>query len=139
MLWKIVLAPIALPIIAIRAITKNRRQDEPWKAAQERMAAGKGDAPPENPKYATWYDALNRPVTDDLLFEIEYQDRDGAVTTRTITPKIIHLAYDLLYIEAHCKTRQDTRTFRSDQILSCRNLTTNRKVADLGDYLRRKY
>ena len=75
---------------------------QPWVEAQKWT---KTADPPENGKYATWDEALNRPITDALRFEIEYADRDGVVTERTIRPQMIHIAGDWLYIEAYCETR----------------------------------
>lgn len=93
---------------------------------------------PDNPRFATWEEALNRAVSGNHLFRIEYADADGVVSQRDITPKSIHLIRgqpDLL-IKAHCHLRNEERTFRSDRILSCRNMKTGRVIGDLGQYLR---
>lgn len=96
---------------------------------------------PDNPRFSNWEEALNRPVTDELLFRIEYCDRDGVLTTRDIVPKKIHLrpGRPEIKITAHCYLRDDERTFHSERILAAQNLKTGRAIKDLSDYLRRKY
>lgn len=96
---------------------------------------------PDNPRFKTWDDAMNRPIGDDERFSIEYADYNGEITERIITPKMIHLmgGRSEIYISALCHLRNEERTFRSDKILSSRNLKTNRIISDLGAYLRKKY
>ncbi|WGD31207.1 WYL domain-containing protein [Ancylobacter sp. WKF20] len=110
----------------------------PWVGRQHRPTDDP-DSRPDNGK--TWDEVFNRPVTDPLRFEIEYQDRDGVVTTRTIRPLSIHLIrYEpWIYIHAFCETRQEERSFHSERVLSARNLRTNRPIKDLGQFLRRTY
>lgn len=91
--------------------------------------------------YASWHEALNRPVTDRLLFWIEYADRNGVMTERTIIPtgiQIIPKQSDII-IKAHCNLRDNERSFYSQRILQAKNLLTQRPIKDLGSYLRNKY
>ncbi|AVO37372.1 WYL domain-containing protein [Pukyongiella litopenaei] len=109
---------------------------QPWIEAQKWTETAD---PPQNGNYATWDEALNRPVTDDIRFEIEYADREGEITNRTIRPEMIHIAGDRLYIEAYCETREETRTFLDSNIRATKNLQTGRNLSDLGAYLRSRY
>lgn len=92
-------------------------------------------------RYGGWDEAYARPIDDDLRFRIEYSDIDGVVTERDITPRSIHMKAGRqdLVIKAFCHLRGEERSFRSDRILSARNLTTGRPISDLGNYLRSRY
>lgn len=70
-------------------------------------------------------------------FSIEYQDGDGVITERTITPTSILPAEEIgeVYIQAYCSLRGDSRTFRNSRIMNCRNLQNGRTVDDLGSLL----
>lgn len=105
-----------------------------------RDRAGEDDVP-DNPRFATWEEAINRPVTDDLRFQIEYADKNGEVTEREIEPRMIHPIPHApeITIEAFCHLRQAMRTFYSARVLKCTNLATNRPIKDLGQYLRGRY
>lgn len=96
---------------------------------------------PANPRFATWEEAMNRPVTDDLRFLIQYADADGVVTERIITPKMIRLTAHQpeVRILAYCHLRGEERTFRSERIMGTTNLQTNRPLKDLGQHLRSRY
>ena len=91
--------------------------------------------------YDSWYEALNRPVTQEHLFWIEYCDRDGVITEREIVPKSIHLQpkQSELLIKAQCNLRGEERSFYTARIQDCKNLQTNRKIKNLGVYLRDRY
>ncbi|MDI6025628.1 hypothetical protein QBK99_05345 [Corticibacterium sp. UT-5YL-CI-8] len=96
---------------------------------------------PDNPKYNTWEEAMNRSVTDDLRFLIEYSDAAGVVTEREINPTMIKLTAHRpeVKIVAYCHLRGEEREFRSERILFAKNLKTGRQITDLGQYLRGKY
>lgn len=119
---------------------KQAALSEPWRKKQFRHD-DEPESRPENPRFPTWDAAFNRTVTDELRFLIEYADGNGEVTEREITPISIHLIRGSpdLYIKAFCHRRQEERTFRSDRIVSARNLKTNRRIGDLGQYLRGRY
>ncbi|MBX3597322.1 MAG: hypothetical protein KF874_07105 [Rhizobiaceae bacterium] len=91
--------------------------------------------------YENWDAAFNRDITDEQRFWIEYSDENGEVTEREIRPISIHLIREsyIVYIKSLCYLRREMRTFRSDRILSARNLKTNRSIIDLGQYLRSRY
>lgn len=112
----------------------------PWANRQYRNHDDPDDKP-SGDRFENWDEAFNRPVGDDPAFEIEYADDDGTVTKRTVTVKSMHLVRSepWIYIKAHCSLRGAIRTFRTDRILSTRNLRTNRKLRDLGQYLRGRY
>ena len=112
---------------------------EPWRNRQYDPTIL--DDGPSGDRFANWDEAFNRAISDDLTFAIEYADREGVVTEREISPTSIHLIRfePVIYIKAYCHMRKETRTFRSDRIMECRNLKTGRKIADLGQYLRGKY
>jgi len=99
------------------------------------------DSGPDNPKYSTWEEAMNRPVTDSLLFRISYADRNGEITEREIVPLAIHLTAHRpeVRIRAKCLLRNAERDFMSDRIITSVNMRTGRKISDLGQYLRAKY
>lgn len=100
-----------------------------------------GPSKPDNPRFATWEEAMNRPITDDLRFLIEYQDANGVVTEREIRPLRIELKANRpeVTIVAHCYLRNEERPFRSERILKTLNRQTGRKLNDLGQYLRARY
>lgn len=113
--------------------------EKPWRARQN-IPDDPNDRP-DGRQFASWDEAYNRPITDNLRFRIEYEDMSGTVTFREITPIMIHLMSQdpTCYIEAHCHLQHDQRTFRSDRILSTQNLQTGRSIKDLGQYLRSRY
>lgn len=119
-------------------VAENIRREA--RRASSPVVAAESDAP-ENPRFATWEEAMNRPVVDTLLFRIEYVDRDGVVTDREIEPTMIHLipGRPEVNIGAFCHLRQAPRVFFSGRILKCANLKTGRPIKDLGQYLRGKY
>lgn len=123
----------------IKRRTKKTINAEPWRKYQPDPLDT--SSRPENPKFATWDEAMNRPVTNDLRFMIEYADADGVITERVIKPLGIHQMAGgaIIYITAFCTTRNAIRTFRSDRILAAYNMQTNRKISDLGNYLRGRY
>lgn len=125
-------------IAKLRHVIK-RRYKEPWKKYQPNPLDT--SSRPDNPKFATWDEAMNRPITDDLQFMIEYVDSDGEITERMIKPLVIHLmaGKTTIYIDAFCTVRNDIRSFRSDRILAARNMQTKREISDLGNYLRGRY
>lgn len=106
-----------------------------------RVEAGPDDSRPDNPRFATWEEAMNRKVTDDLLFWIRYCDGAGAETEREIIPKMIRLqaGRSEVKIVAHCLLRGAEREFHSERILAAVNRQTGRSIRDLGGYLRGKY
>ncbi len=110
---------------------------EPWYGRQYHQPRDDRNKPHA---FETWHESFNRPVNDGLEFLIEYVDANGEITERTIHPISIHLVSDepYIYIKAFCTLRQESRSFRSDRIQTCRNLKTNRVIKDLGDYLRSK-
>ena len=116
----------------------GKRSDEPDFRIKPR---NDDDSVPDNPNFATWDDALNRPVKDAYRFEIDYVDSDGEATTRQIEPISIHIKTrdPDTYVKARCSLRNDTRVFLSSRVQRCVNLATNRSITDLGQYLRGKY
>src|SRR5262245_21859689 len=48
--------------------------------------------------------------------EIEYKDKDGAVTHRAVEPLALVGASDAWYLMAHCRLRDDMRFFRLDRV-----------------------
>lgn len=132
-------------LVAIRDASETAERDgwrptveEPWRGRQHNLVSDPDDRPNSA---ASWEEVYNRPITDQLHFEIEYADEDGVVTERVITPKSIHLVRHepWVYIRAACSLRGSERTFKSDRIQRCRNLQTNRPLKDLGQYLRGRY
>ena len=115
-------------------------ESEPWHGRQS-LHSDDPNSLPDNDRFATWDDAFNRRIKDKQEFAIEYVDRDGVITNRTIRPLSIHLIRNSpeLYIKAFCLLRQEPRTFISSSIRDCINTKTNRKISDLGQHLRRKY
>ena len=146
LLWFVVIFFTVRLIIILRRRKKAQKVEaeppaepwyhEPWIEAQKWIETAE---PPESGKYATWHEALNRPITDELRFAIEYADVDGVVTERTIQPEMIHIAGDRLYIAAFCEERQETRTFLDSNIRTVKNLQTGRNLAGLGAHLQKKY
>jgi hypothetical protein len=125
---------LADALIFWRRPIKRRVGDElpePWKGRQYLGSDDLDDVPNSA---ETWEEAFNRPVTDKLLFRIEYADRDGVITERTIEPKSIHLITNSpdFYIRAVCHLRHEVRTFYTPRIRKCVNLNTNRPLKDLG-------
>ncbi|UXM94339.1 WYL domain-containing protein [Bartonella sp. HY329] len=90
-----------------------------------------------NSKFQNWFNENCRPVLVDANFQIEYRDFEGVVSERIITPKEIcyQPQQKVYYISAFCHSRKEDRTFRSDNIISARNLDTNREIKELGKYL----
>lgn len=68
-------------------------------------------------------------------FEIEYQDKDGVVTRRTISNARASVRNGYYLITAHCSLRDEERSFMSTRIQSCKNTDTGRAIKDLGRYL----
>lgn len=137
---------LAVAIVVFLAFRRARETREPARPAgiefrTESRTRALTSSKPDDPRFATWEEAMNRPVTDDLHFWIEYQDRDGVITEREIRPKMIRLQAhqpDVLIV-AHCYLRNEERDFWSARILAARNLRTGRAITDLGQYLRRTY
>lgn len=128
-------------IIAIVWMAR-RKKVETWQAPPRADPPSRvAETVPDNPRFATWEDALNRRVDGDERFLIEYADADGIVTEREIRPRMLRLTPNRseIEIEAWCALRQDIRNFRSDRMLAAKNMRTGRAIADLGIYLRSRY
>ena len=59
---------------------------------------------------------IEQAIVDGLVVDIEYTDKDGAVTTRTVEPFGLTSTDDNWYLMAWCRLRQDGRVFRFDRI-----------------------
>lgn len=65
-------------------------------------------------------------------FFIEYCDAEGEITKRQITPL---WDMDRTAFRAWCYLRHDERTFRNERILRCIDLTSEKEIIDLKEYL----
>lgn len=143
--WLLLLAVFAACVWFLRRIDRPPpappEDDRPLFTVTVTSRVISGDSRPDNPRFATWEEAMNRPVTDALRFRIEYCDADGVVTEREIAPIAIKLRANepAVRIDAHCFLRNEGRTFHSARILSAVNLQTGRPIRDLGQYLRSRY
>lgn len=135
------LAIIVVAAVALYWFFHRRKPIEPERPSRPGVPLRDDGTVPDNPRFKTWEEALNRPITGEERFLIEYADADGVITEREIRPRMIHLKPNRseVEIEAWCALRQDYRNFRSDRVLAARNLRTNRPIADLGSYLRSRY
>lgn len=124
------IAGIIVALIIVWLILRRRTDREP----QREIGARKTTT-----ERREW--SQTRPITDELRFWIEYADADGVVTEREIRPVAITIRANRpeVTIRARCMLRQDDRSFRSERILSARNMATRRPISDLGQYLRAKY
>lgn len=67
----------------------------------------------------------------DATLRINYCGSDGSPTERTID--VTHFADDM--IRAHCRLRNEIRTFRADRITSCVDAASGNSIAAPLDYL----
>jgi len=67
----------------------------------------------------------------DATLRINYCGSDGSPTERTID--VTHFADDM--IRAHCRLRNEIRTFRADRIMSCVDVITGHETDDALEYL----
>lgn len=132
---------IAMIVGVVSFFSARQRARDAQSIPARRTTSARPETRPDNPRFPTWDAAMNRVVTDDLRFNIEYSDRDGVVTEREITPKSIHLqpGEPAVHIVAYCHLRNEERTFHSDRILGAFNLKTRRHISNLGQYLRGRY
>lgn len=112
---------ITEPITPTKAEAPSRQAPEKAIVAQISI----GEAKPFDPSRA------------EDEFEIEYVDRFGAASKRRIIVLGWEPMGDDTMIHAWCRVAQDERHFRSSRIHGCINLRTNRRISDLGLYLRR--
>ena len=66
-----------------------------------------------------------------LDIEFEYMDRDGHVTTRTVTP----ISYGI-YLTAHCHLRRAQRTFIPESILSHITIIDTGEIVSLEEWVK---
>lgn len=64
------------------------------------------------------------------VYEIEYADADGVVTSRNITVMQVEALSHAIYIRAWCHTRRSDRTFRADRVLRLRGVPDGRVYDD---------
>lgn len=76
-------------------------------------------------------------IRAETCLRLEYRDREGRATRRTIRPLALVYFADSLVVAAWCELRGDFRHFRPDRIASCRAL--RRGFAGEGDALRREW
>lgn len=82
----------------------------------------------------------DKPLFDGLAyrqFRIEYADEDGVVTERDIYVDRIRDRSDFYMMDCWCFRRNEKRTFRSDRVISARNVDTNRKLKDIRAFMNR--
>jgi predicted DNA-binding transcriptional regulator YafY len=92
---------------AIKLMSRIRISPALQQAAEENVAA-----------------IIQRALQDSLAVEIDYRDRNGAETTRTVEPSGL-VGVRAWYLVGWCRLRQDGRPFRLDRILAAR-LTSER-------------
>ncbi|MEO0494896.1 MAG: YafY family protein [Actinomycetota bacterium] len=62
--------------------------------------------------------SVQRAITDGLVVELDYMDRHGMVSARTIEPVGVVSLDDDWYLVGWCRLRADARRFRLDRILA---------------------
>ncbi|MEW6257438.1 MAG: WYL domain-containing protein [Pseudomonadota bacterium] len=72
------------------------------------------------------FDGVARPE-----FNITYLDNDGTQSNRDIYVHWWDTRNGIHYLDCWCYLRDERRTFRSDRIISAKNLDTNRKIRDI--------
>lgn len=70
-------------------------------------------------------------------FRIEYADVDGVVSVRDIYVHEVREQASFYLLDSWCFMRSDRRRFRSDRIMSARNLRTGRAIKNLPEYIRK--
>lgn len=83
---------------------------------------------------------LRRAVRDRLKLSIEYRDRDGSTSHRTIRPLLMSFFGPVWTLTAWCELRDDFRSFRLDRImkLTVGDSFRHEPGRTLNDYLRRE-
>jgi predicted DNA-binding transcriptional regulator YafY len=74
---------------------------------------------------------IEQAIVASQVVEIDYEDRDGNATSRTIEPMALAGSGDQWYLIAHCRMRDDQRVFRFDRISAAR--TTGETAVDRGE------
>jgi len=69
-------------------------------------------------------------------YDIEYADVDGVFTSRTIDVREVSIQPWATYITAWCHTRRSERTFRTDRILSARQVGSTTSIRDIEQHFR---
>jgi|GEM_PF-4975462 len=139
--WLLIAAVVLVVAWFVRRRARKTDNPAPNPPFEASVTVREIESKPDNPRFATWEEAMNRRVTDRLRFAIEYADTDGIVTERVIVPHMIRLtAHEPeVLIEAWCELRREERSFRSERILKTTNLQTDRPLKDLGQWLRKHY
>ncbi|MCC5968816.1 MAG: YafY family transcriptional regulator [Pararhodobacter sp.] len=85
-------------------------------------------------------DEIRTACFDERALRIEYDDKEGTRTTRTVLPLAVMYTEHCLTLLAWCSMREDFRMFRGDRIAAVedgRRSFRPRRVALLRDYLAR--
>jgi predicted DNA-binding transcriptional regulator YafY len=66
--------------------------------------------------------SLERALVDARVIALDYEDKDGAVTSREVEPSGLVGVEDQWYLVGHCRLRGGTRVFRVDRVRRARVL-----------------
>jgi hypothetical protein len=75
---------------------------------------------------------------DNTVF-IDYADKTGSFTSRTIEIKKVYERSGELYVDAYCFLKDTDRTFNVNRIFNMRDKYNGRKIKDIEAYFRRKF
>jgi len=67
-------------------------------------------------------------------FKLKYKDAKGNVTNRTIDMYKLGEISKGFFILAHCRLRNENRTFRTDRMLECIDMETGECISDIKQY-----
>ncbi|MBN8493227.1 MAG: hypothetical protein J0M00_17605 [Burkholderiales bacterium] len=84
-----------------------------------------------------WEVDYPRGVTTTLRFD--YVDGQGVASQRTVDVRQFGAYFGNILIIGRCHMRNATRTFRSDRMANCVDVTTGEHVFDVADYLLKQY
>ena len=94
----------------------------PADAEKARRLAGRVRLfPHDNDSRTSTAQTVEEAILASLVIEIDYEDREGATTSRAVEPMaLVAGTGDQWYLVAHCRMRDDQRVFRLDRILGAR-------------------
>jgi predicted DNA-binding transcriptional regulator YafY len=117
----------------LTAVMSSRQLDAATALADRVLLAGSEAATP-SPQARVVEEALRQ----SRAVEIDYQDREGRATTRTVEPAALLRGHGGWYLVGWCRLRRDGRGFRLDRISRARltnEMVTPRPVEEvLGEF-----
>lgn len=86
-----------------------------------------------------YFQNVEAPIQVNATLRIDYRDGAGQETTRTVEVSQLGSWQNSDMIIGHCRMRNQTRTFRTDRILTCVDEDTGEVVGNVSRHLRNRY